>query len=75
MKIDGIEYTVRELTMEEGFEIIGDGEIKIPELIRACVLIDGVAPEVGQLSMRVAQKLMPEVLRVNGMSEDAEGND
>ena len=74
MKINNIEYTILELSMEEGFEVIGDGQVNIPDLIRACVLIDGEKAKPGQISMRVAQKLMPEVLRVNGMSEDGEGN-
>ena len=74
MKINNIEYTIRELTMEEGFEVIGDGQVNIPDLIRACVLIDGEQAKPGQISMRVANKLMTEVMRVNGMTEDGEGN-
>ena len=75
MKIDGIEYEVRELTMEQGFAILKDGELDVPSLIRASILVDGQPAQEGEISMRVAQKLMPEVLKANGLEERDPGND
>jgi len=75
MKIDGIEYEVRELTMEQGFAILKDGELDVPSLIRASILVDGQPAVEGEISMRVAQKLMPEVLKANGLEERDPGND
>ena len=75
MKIDGIEYEVRELTMEQGFAILKGGELDVPSLIRASILVDGQPAVEGEISMRVAQKLMPEVLKANGLEERDPGND
>jgi len=75
MKINGIEYTVRELTMEQGFAILKDGELDVPSLIRASILVDGQPAQEGEIPMRVAQKLMPEVLKANGLEEREPGND
>ena len=75
MKIDGIEYEVRELTMEQGFAILKDGELDVPSLIRASILVDGQPAVEGEISMRVAQKLMPKVLKANGLEERDPGND
>ena len=75
MKIDGIEYEVRELTMEQGFAILKDGELDVPSLIRASILVNGQPAVEGEISMRVAQKLMPEVLKANGLEEREPGND
>ena len=75
MIIDGVEYEVRELTMEQGFAILKDGEMDVPSLIRASVLVDGEPAKEGEISMRIAQKLMPEVLRVNDLEGREPGND
>ena len=76
MKIKGVEYTVKELSMEEGFHLFGSsGELDIPALIRASVMIDGVPAKEGEISLGVAQKLIPEVLRANGLEAEEGGND
>lgn len=76
MEINGIDYQIKELSMEDGFALLkeNDGVIDIPTLVRASVLIDGQPAGDGDISFAVAQKLMAEVLRINGL-EATEGND
>jgi hypothetical protein len=74
MIIDGKKYEVKELTMEQGFAIMSGGELDVPTLIRASITIDGRPAGEGEISMKVAQKLMPAVLKANGLEDNSEGN-
>ena len=75
MKINGVIYEIRELSMEDGFALLNenDGALDIPSLVRASVLIDGQPAGEGDISFGVAQKLMADILRINGL-EATEGN-
>jgi len=72
--IDGATYTVRELSMEEGFPLFSaEGKLDMPSLIRAAVTIDGRTPEKGEISLSTAIKLMPHVNELNSFG-GGEGN-
>lgn len=69
IEIDGDSYEIIEMPMEEGFEAIGDGSVNIPALIRASVKINGEPAQTGQISLKTAKMIMPDVLRINGLEE------
>ena len=77
VELDGIVYEVSELGMDSGFAMLGeDGQLDAPTMIRAAVTMDGAKIEQDGISLRHAQKLLPVVLRLNGMeSTGEEGND
>ncbi len=75
IEIDGDSYEIVEIPMEEGFNAIGDGSVNIPALIRASVLINGEPAKSGQISLKTAQLLMPDLLKINGLEEKPTGKD
>ncbi len=80
VNLNGVDYTVRELTIGEVLPImprLGNGDDMEPqlELIEICVLADGQALDsVGAraLPFSVFLKLISEVMEVNGMGAEDE---
>ena len=77
VEIDGIIYEVSEIGMDDGFAMLDDdGSLNAPAMIRAAVKLDGQAIEQNGISLRHAQKLLPMVLKLNGMEAgEEEGKD
>jgi hypothetical protein len=76
LEIDGNQYTVREVTMEEGFPLIsaGSGNLDMPGLIRLATTINGKPAAEGDISFATSMKLMPVVMKLNTFVGGAEGN-
>lgn len=76
VKIEGVEYTIQELDLETGFQVMAeDGSLDIPNLIMASVLVNGKKPEPKSIPFRHGNQLLGPVLKLNGMKPvDDEGN-
>ena len=80
VKIGKRTFEVRQLTMEEGYAMIGKTggeELDIPTMINACVTQNGKPLKPNTLSFQDANTLLPTVLELNSanLDEGKAGND
>lgn len=74
--IDGKNYVIRELTLEEGMPLLApaSGNVDFAALIRLATAIDGHQAAQGEISMSVGMQLMPLVMELNNFTGAAPGN-
>ena len=69
-------YSAREIPLEAGFAFIqGDGSVDMAGMMMAAILIDGEPAAEGEVPMKIGMKLMPEIMELNGLDGEEEGND